>query len=214
MCCPRCGAQLEVCVETAVDNETPTESSCSQNEAVHIANRLPIVIVVDNVRSLFNVGSIFRSADGAGVAHLYLCGITPTPENHKLAKTALGAEVTVPWRYFPNSLDCIALLRRDGYLIWALEETPAAHSIFDAPLPVAALALIIGNEVCGVDPALLAAADATVALPMVGIKRSLNVATAFGAAVILLSHRMMAEAPTLTHHVSNLHSPTHPERQL
>ncbi len=198
MGCPRCGALTEICVETVVNNETPNGYSCSQEEAARIANRLPIVIVVDNVRSLFNVGSIFRSADGAGVAHLYLCGITPTPANPKLAKTALGAELTVPWRYFANSLDCIAQLQRAGYCLWALEETPAALSIFDAPLPVAPLALIVGNEVSGIDPALLAAADVTVALPMYGTKRSLNVATAFGAAVILLTHRTITNAPTAT----------------
>ena len=224
MCCPRCGALTQICAQTAVSSERPNIASRSQGEAgltAHRlpAHRLPMVIVVDNVRSLFNVGSIFRSADGAGVAHLYLCGITPTPENHKLAKTALGAELTVPWRHFTNGLDCIALLRRDGYLIWALEETATAHSIFDAPLPVAPLALIVGNEVSGIDPALLAAADATVALPMYGTKRSLNVATASGAAVILLTHRMITEARTSTHHSINhpssthLPSSTHPERQ-
>ncbi len=212
--CPRCGALTEICAETAVNDNMRNSYSCSQEEAALIINRLPLVIVVDNVRSLFNVGSIFRSADGAGVADLYLCGITPTPENHKLAKTALGAEETVPWRHFRNSLDCIALLRREGYLLWALEETPAARSIFDAPLPATPLALIVGNEVSGIDPALLAAADATVALPMYGSKRSLNVATAFGAAVILLRHRLITEARPLTHHSPNLHPPTHLERYL
>jgi len=151
-----------------------------------------VAVVVDNVRSLFNVGSIFRSADGAGVHHLHLCGITPTPTNPKLAKTSLGAESTVAWTHYNNSLDCMAALHEAGYALWALEEDPTALSIFDAPLPRRPLALVVGNEVTGIDPAWLAAADEIVALPMYGSKRSLNVATAFGAAAVLLTHRYVA----------------------
>jgi len=149
----------------------------------------PLVVLVDNVRSTFNVGSIFRSADGAGVSHLYLCGITPTPAHPKLAKTALGAEQTVPWTHYKNSLECVQLLAAAGYQLWALEAMATAVSIFTAPLPAAPLALVIGNEVAGVDPGLLAHCTQIVALPMYGAKRSLNVATAFGAAAVLLTHR-------------------------
>jgi tRNA G18 (ribose-2'-O)-methylase SpoU len=161
------------------------------------------VVVVDNVRSLFNVGSIFRSADGAGIHHLHLCGITPTPANPKLAKTALGAEHAVSWTYHRNSLDCAEQLRAAGYLLWALEEHAAATSIFTVPLPMVPVALVIGNEVTGVDPALLACCSTVVALPMQGIKRSLNVATAFGAAAIILAHRVATSRVGVTEQASH-----------
>ena len=206
--CPRCGAATLICVEVVAAHEGTRGTAAAANAAAgnplcsddgagsqERRRQRCLTVVVDNVRSLFNVGSIFRSADGAGVAHLHLCGITPTPENPKLGKTALGAELTVPWSYHKNSLDCIAFLRRAGYLLWALEEERDAISIFQAPVPPQPLALIIGNEVTGIDPALRRAADAVVALPMYGAKRSLNVATAFGAAVILLTHRINTEAP-------------------
>jgi len=204
--CPSCGAPTLISVEVvatqestrgtaAAANVSVDDFSCSDEEAESVGEQRCLTVVVDNVRSLFNVGSIFRSADGAGVAHLHLCGITPTPENPKLGKTALGAELTVPWSYHKNSLDCIEFLRRAGYLLWALEEERDAISIFQAPVSPQPLALIIGNEVTGIDPALRLAADAVVALPMYGAKRSLNVATAFGAAVILLTHRINTEAP-------------------
>ena len=113
-------------------------------------------MLVDNVRSSFNVGSILRSADGAGLVHVYLCGITPTPENTKVAKTALGAENSVRWSYHRNSLDLVRSLQQADYAIWALEEHAAALPLFHAPLPSRPLLLLIGNEITGVDPGLLA----------------------------------------------------------
>jgi tRNA G18 (ribose-2'-O)-methylase SpoU len=185
--CPACGAPTVTAATVHVGGEmqvTPPGPAA------------PLAVLVDNVRSIFNVGSIFRSADGAGVHHLYLCGITPTPAHRKLAKTALGAEQTVAWSYHRNSLGCAETLRQQGYALWALEEDTRAVSVFSAPLPAGPLALIVGNEVTGIDPALVAAADQVVALPMYGTKRSLNVATALGAAVILLAHRYRGDQPT------------------
>lgn len=149
----------------------------------------PIEALLDNIRSLFNVGSIFRSSDGAGLRHLHLCGITPTPDNPKLIKTALGAEQAVGWSYHTNSLDAIAQARAAGYAIWALEEHPQAESLFTVAPIAQPLLLVVGSEVIGVDPAILAACDQIVAIPMQGIKRSLNVATAFGVAAVILSER-------------------------
>ncbi|MCB0062608.1 MAG: RNA methyltransferase [Caldilineaceae bacterium] len=181
--CPRCGASTTVQCTVLVGEE-------AVRSTVH-TTPLPLRVLVDNVRSTFNVGSIFRSADGAGFQQLFLCGITPTPTNPKLAKTALGAEEAVAWSYHANSVDCAHLLRQQGHTLWALEEHPHALSLFAAPLPPAPLVLIVGNEVTGVDPALLTLCDQTVALPMYGIKRSLNVATAFGAAAVILAQRLM-----------------------
>ena len=165
----------------------------------HAANAtpLPLTGLLDSVRSLFNVGSIFRSADGAGFAHLYLCGFTPTPANPRLAKTALGAERTVPWSHHNNNLDLATQLLAAGATLWALETTPAAVSLFAVRPPPGPLVLVVGNEVTGVDPGLLALCTQAVAIPMHGHKRSLNVATAFGIAASVLAN-LWYNAKTLT----------------
>lgn len=156
----------------------------------------PIAALVDNVRSAFNIGSIFRCADGAGVTHLYLCGVTPTPTHPKVAKTALGAEQNVDWSHHNNSLDVAHQLKLEGRLFWALENGPDAGSLLTVEPPPASrgLVLVIGNEVTGVDPGLLALCDHTVAIPMWGTKRSLNVAVAFGVAVYMLRLRWLSHA--------------------
>lgn len=147
-----------------------------------------IEVLVDNVRSIYNVGSIFRTADGAGVKHLYLCGITATPEHPKLAKTALGADSQLSWSYHQNALDTAVSLKEKGHQLWALEETPTAISLFNAHPPIAStpLLLIIGNENIGVDPAILAQCHQIMFLPMQGVKDSLNVSVAFGIALYQL----------------------------
>jgi 23S rRNA (guanosine2251-2'-O)-methyltransferase len=175
--CPRCRGRTDLVHTLAVvPEQTPAPFP-----------PLPCAVLVDNVRSLFNVGSIFRSADGAGFAHLYLCGISPTPDNRKLAKTALGAELSVPWSYHANSVVLAAELRSQGHILWALEAGRDATSIFDIRPPAAPLVLVVGNERAGVDPDLLARCAATVAIPMRGAKQSLNVATAFGIAAAVLA---------------------------
>ena len=137
-----------------------------------------------NIRSVYNVGSMFRSADGAGIARLYLCGYTATPEHRKLHKTALGAEEAVPWLHDRDGLGAAVRLRAAGYHLWALELAPAADSLFavgrlpqDAPV-----VLVVGNEVQGLEPELLALCERVLAIPMRGVKESLNVAVAFGVA--------------------------------
>ena len=145
-------------------------------------------LLLDNTRSVYNVGSIFRTADGAGVQRLHLCGITATPEHPKFAKTALGSRIQ--WQHYLNGVDAAAELKRAGFELWALEETATAENLFDlAPLPLdAKVVLILGNEVVGVDPGILALCDRTVVIPMVGEKRSLNVTIACGTAVYALLH--------------------------
>lgn len=175
--CPLCGMET-----TQVATVQPADQRESELRT-DLAPLRPVDVLLDNVRSLYNVGSIFRTADGAGIRHLYLCGITPTPDNLKLAKTALGAEQTISWSYHTNAVDLIIKKRAD-YLVWALERTPGAVSLVDAqPAPAdSAILLAVGNEVTGVDPGILALCDASFAIPMRGAKRSLNVATAFGIA--------------------------------
>lgn len=151
----------------------------------------PLHLLLDNWRSLFNVGSAFRTADGAGVARLHLCGITATPENPRLAKTALQAERQVAWDYAPDAVTLAQDLRAQGATLWALEMTPDAVSLFDVVLPAQDLpvVLMLGNEVSGVDPGLLTLADATFFVPMVGHKQSLNVAIAASVAAYWLVGR-------------------------
>ena len=143
--------------------------------------------LLDNIRSIHNVGSIFRSADGAGVAHLHLAGITATPEHPRLAKAALGAHETVHWTYFPNALDAAHALRAQGYHLIALEPAADGPPSF-TPRPADRLALVVGNERAGVDPGVLALCDAVLSLPMSGRKTSLNAAVAFGIGVYYLRY--------------------------
>jgi tRNA G18 (ribose-2'-O)-methylase SpoU len=144
--------------------------------------------LVDNVRSAWNVGSIFRSADGAGFARLHLCGITPTPESADLNKTALGAEKSLPWTYSRDGLAAAHALFDQGMRLWALEQVSRALPIQECSLPQEErpVALVVGNEVCGVDPEILDLCERVWYIPMRGVKRSHNVAVAFGIAAYVL----------------------------
>jgi 23S rRNA (guanosine2251-2'-O)-methyltransferase len=184
--CVRCHAPVRI-AETGVNGIVPNLAAAPQ--------RVPIELALDNIRSAFNVGSIFRSADGAGLQRLHLCGFTPTPEHPRVAKTALGAEHTVPWQSIPNALALVEEAQAKGIPVWALESTPNAQSLWQAVLPAELsadqpLLLVAGSEVAGVDPAILRVADAVVAIPMRGAKLSLNVAIAVGVALTLLGERI------------------------
>jgi len=163
-------------------------------------NSLPIVALLDNIRSIYNVGSIFRTAEGAGITHLYLCGITPTPDHPKLAKTALGAEQMVGWSAHPNGLAVIQELKAAGCQVWAIEGGARATSLLEMrPVDEGPLVLVVGNENAGIDPAILDHSHHVLALPMLGVKQSLNVSVAFGIAAYhlrtcaILSHRNPVE---------------------
>lgn len=147
-----------------------------------------LLLLLDNVRSVFNVGSIFRSADGCGVKKIYLCGISPTPDHAAMKKTALGAEKTVEWHQHNNSVLLAQELVCAGQTLWSLECTADSTDLFVAAAerPATALTLVLGNEVTGVDPGLLALCERTVHIPMRGNKASLNVATAAGIAAYAL----------------------------
>jgi tRNA G18 (ribose-2'-O)-methylase SpoU len=176
--CPRCGGSLAVAA-AAVDKRAP---GC----APHAGPLL--VALLDNIRSLHNVGSMFRSADGAGVSRLHLAGITATPEHPKLRKAALGAQDTVQWTYHPNGFDAALALRADGFRLLALERlSPSPRpSLYALGEFGERLALVVGNERAGVDPAILDLCDRVFSLPMAGHKSSLNAAVAFGIAVYYL----------------------------
>jgi 23S rRNA (guanosine2251-2'-O)-methyltransferase len=145
--------------------------------------------LLDNIRSAWNVGAIFRTADGLGVQKLHLCGITPTPENPSVGKTALGADKNIPWTYARNALGAAEKLKAEGTHLWALEQAERAVPVTDSwSLDDERIVLIVGNEVAGVDPALLELCERIVYIPMQGKKRSLNVEVAFGVAVSVLGN--------------------------
>lgn len=147
-----------------------------------------VYALVENVRSLFNVGSIFRSADGAGISKLFLTGITARPPHREIRKTALGAEEHVPWEYHADALQLARRLRRQGVAIVALEETEQSVA-FDTAEYTFPLCLVVGNEFRGVTRELIEAADLTVEIPMRGVKESLNVGVAFGIAAYEIMKR-------------------------
>jgi len=143
--------------------------------------RLPFHIVLNNIRSLHNVGSIFRTCDGVGVQKLWLCGITGFPPNNQIAKTALGAEDQIDWEYREDIRPILEDLKENQFEIVALEQTDRSvlHSDYQ---PTSAVCLIIGNEVDGVDQDIADISDKSIEIEMAGIKNSLNVSVAFGIA--------------------------------
>lgn len=146
-----------------------------------------MAVLLDNIRSAWNVGSILRSADGFGFRQAYLCGITPTPENEAVAKTSLGAEEAVPWSHHKDAVKLAKGLRKLGYNFYALEEHERAVDLHRPPDRSGDAVLVVGNEVAGVDPELLDLCDEILYIPMYGEKSSFNVAIAFGIAAYAFS---------------------------
>jgi 23S rRNA (guanosine2251-2'-O)-methyltransferase len=163
-------------------------------EHVEPIPRNPVHIILDNIRSAYNTGSVFRTSDAGAVEHIHLCGMTAFPPNAKLGKTALGAYDYVPWTHHARTLDAIDLLQGAGIPCVAVEVAEGAVSAFDYdwPRPVT---LIFGNEVTGVAPEVLARADAVADIPMMGHKNSINVATAFGVVLYEVLRRWGAVGP-------------------
>jgi tRNA G18 (ribose-2'-O)-methylase SpoU len=145
--------------------------------------RLPITVLLDNIRSLYNVGSIFRTSDGGRITRLILTGYTPHPPRKEIEKTALGATESVPWEYVRDPLEAIAGLKREGTTICALEHTSASVPYYTVDKGSFPLCLVVGNEITGVSPAILAEADMAVDIPMYGMKQSLNAAVAYAVAL-------------------------------
>jgi tRNA(Leu) C34 or U34 (ribose-2'-O)-methylase TrmL len=192
--CPLCLGATRLELQKPLNQEPFLPSDSLPSPFQREGPGVRVEALLDNVRSAWNVGAIFRTADAFGVRRLHLCGITPTPENAAVAKTALGADKTIPWAASKNALATAQELKAAGAQLWALEQDERAVSIYDltiddlrfSDLPIV---LIVGNEVTGVDPALLELCDKIFYIPMRGQKRSLNVEVAFGvAAQILLSN--------------------------
>ena len=181
--CPLCGGHLE-------PSGLPFSNARLQNPKKGSPPRQKVDVLLDSLRSTLNVGSIFRTADGAGVSYIHCCGTTPTPEHPKIAKTSLGAEDFLPWAYHPNALDLVLDKKQAGYTVLSIEATQTSKDIFtfktsETNFPVL---LVMGNEVSGVDPLILQHSDEILYIPMAGRKDSLNVAVAFGIAIYTLFH--------------------------
>ena len=143
--------------------------------------KLPVTVILDNVRSAQNVGSFFRTADAFGIEHIALCGISATPPNREIHKTALGSELSVGWSYYPTTAECVDRLRTEGYQIIAIEQIEGATMLdkFSAK-PNTKYALVFGNEVEGVDQCIADMVDGAIEIPQVGTKHSLNVSVSAG----------------------------------
>jgi len=152
---------------------------------------LPVAVLLDNVRSMYNVGAFFRTADAASIEKLYLCGITAYPPKHAISKTALGAEETVPWEHGWEPVPAVEELRARGYEMAAIETTVHAVDLFDWS-PRWPVCVVFGHEVDGVRPEVSALCDTHVRIPMLGAKHSLNVATAGGVVIFELLRKYRA----------------------
>lgn len=149
-------------------------------------DKMPFVLVVDNVRSLNNIGSLFRTADGFAIEKIMLCGISATPPSPEIHKTALGAENSVEWQYCEKTADAISALKASGYVMCCLEQVIDSVSLerFKPRFGDGArYALIVGNEVDGVDPEAVNACDHCIEIPQLGTKHSLNVSVSAGIAM-------------------------------
>jgi len=159
----------------------------SSLDRIHIDSRLPVTVIVDNVRSLYNIGSIFRTSDGVLLEKLILTGFTPVPPRKEIEKTALGATQSVPWVYIKDPADAVTKLKQEGYKVCCLEITDKVIPYYAVQPGDFPLCLVIGNEINGVSQAAIALCDAALEIPQFGIKQSLNVAVAYGIAIFELN---------------------------
>lgn len=189
-------------------------------EEFRASEKMPLIVVLDDVRSMYNVGSVFRTADAFRVEAIYLCGITALPPHPEIHKTALGAEETVAWKHFPTALDAVLSLKQQGYVVFAIEQCEGStllnelgigneelgmdtpyeqpHSIPHSPFLNCQLstvnskfALILGNEVKGVHQEVVDACDGCIEIPQFGTKHSLNVSTTAGIVIWEFAKRLL-----------------------
>lgn len=167
-----------------------THDEISQNrstlETIHKVDKLPVYIILDSIRSNYNVGSIFRTSDGAMIEKLYLCGYTPHPPKKEILKTALGSTESISWEYVKDARDVVYRLKELGVKICALEQTSKSFPYYNIQPQSFPMCMIIGNEITGVSQNLIDLCDFSVDIPQYGIKQSLNVAVAYGIALFEL----------------------------
>lgn len=144
------------------------------------AQKIPIIIVLDNVRSMNNIGSVFRTADAFLLEGIYLCGVTATPPHREIQKTALGATESVDWMHFATTMDAVNHLKGNGYTVYAVEQAENSIMLDKLNLPEGRLALVFGNEVSGVEQAVIDASAGCIEIPQYGTKHSINLSVSVG----------------------------------
>ena len=145
------------------------------------AQKMPLVVVLDDVRSMHNVGSVFRTGDAFRIESVYLCGITSTPPSAEIHKTALGAEDSVNWKYFDTALEAVEALKADGFEVYSVEQAHGSTMLQDfSPVPDKKYAVVMGNEVKGVHQEVIDASDGCLEIPQFGTKHSMNVSVTAG----------------------------------
>lgn len=158
-----------------------TELNRISAEEFKKANKLPLVVILDNVRSLHNIGSVFRTSDAFRVECIYLCGITATPPHPEMHKTALGAEFTVDWKYVNNAVEAVDNLRQEGYVVFSVEQAENSIMLENIQLEQERrYAVVLGNEVKGVQQEVIDHSDGCIEIPQYGTKHSLNVSVTAG----------------------------------
>ena len=161
-----------------ITNEELNRPSVEEFSAM---KRIPVRVVLDNVRSAQNVGAFFRTADAFAIEHIALCGITATPPSKEIHKTALGAELTVAWSYHSSTAECVAALKAEGYTVLAIEQVEDATMLDELKVDASTrYALVFGNEVAGVEQEVVDMCDGAIEMPQVGTKHSINVSVAGG----------------------------------
>jgi tRNA G18 (ribose-2'-O)-methylase SpoU len=155
----------------------------SSLENIALIDKLPVYVILNSIRSSYNVGSIFRTSDGAMIKKLFLCGYTPHPPKKEILKTALGATESVEWEYVKDAITLVKKLKNDGVKICALEQTDKSISYSEIDAGTFPVALIVGNEISGVSQELIDLCDFSIEIPQYGIKQSLNVAVAYGISI-------------------------------
>ena len=161
-------------------------------EEFKLSQKIPLIVVLDDVRSMYNVGSVFRTSDAFRVSSIFLCGITACPPHAEIHKTALGAEDTVEWKHFDDTMDAVTELKAEGYHIFSIEQCQGSTMLQDVILEAdKKYAVILGNEVKGVKQDVVDASDACIEIPQFGTKHSLNVSTTAGMVIWEFAKELM-----------------------
>ncbi len=176
--CPKCGANTNIVIFSLPESNRIDKQSEYEPSLVLEAG-------LDNIRSVLNVGSIFRTSDGAGVNHIHLFGFCPPPTHPQIQKTALGADLSTPWTQHWDGVAAVRRQKEMGYAIWCLENNERSVNLFTASPDnhETKIMLVVGNENSGIDPGILEISDRILYIPMIGIKESLNVSNAYAVAV-------------------------------
>ena len=168
-----------------------TEMGRMDREEFLVSRKLPLVVVLDNVRSLHNVGSVFRTSDAFRVERIVLCGITATPPSAEIHKTALGAEDTVEWQYYESAIEAVEALHGEGFRVFSIEQCEGSIALQDfSVLPGERYAVVLGNEVKGVQQEVVDASDGAIEIPQFGTKHSLNVSVTAGMVIWEFAKRL------------------------